>query len=66
MLIDDIESWWSTLLEIRFGREEPTWGEFIEHFRQTFVPQTAKERRVREFLELAQGSRTLTEYINRF
>lgn len=30
MLIEDAEAWWSTLLQIKYGGEEPMWDEFVE------------------------------------
>ncbi|CAN6454250.1 unnamed protein product [Victoria cruziana] len=66
LLIDDAKVWWKSLLNIRFGGQHPTWEEFSVQFRETYVPQVTRERRVREFLELAQSGRSVAEYAVKF
>ncbi|CAN6483532.1 unnamed protein product [Victoria cruziana] len=66
LLVEDAKAWWKTVLDIRFGGQQPTWEEFAAQFRETYVPQVARERRVREFLELAQSGRSVADYAARF
>lgn len=56
ILVGDAKAWWKTLLEVKYGREEPVWEEFVDQFRQTYIPKVVKER-MHEFLELVQGGR---------
>lgn len=66
MLVKDIESWWHTQLAVRYGNMHPHWEEFIELFKSTYIPPTVRKRKMREFLELSQGDKTLVEYITQF
>ncbi|CAN6462677.1 unnamed protein product [Victoria cruziana] len=66
MLIDDAGSWWRTQLAVRYDNVRPDWEEFVELFRSAYIPPVARERKMREFLELTQGSGTLTEYVTQF
>lgn len=52
MLVEDAEAWWSTLFEIKYRGEEPTWEQLTEQFKQAYVSRVVREKRVREFLEL--------------
>lgn len=52
MLIKDVKDWWTTLLEVRYSGEE-----------LAYVSQVAREKRIREFLDLTQRNKTLTEYV---
>ncbi|CAN6446159.1 unnamed protein product [Victoria cruziana] len=65
-LVEDAKAWWKSLLEIRYEGQQPTWEEFSIQFRETYVPQVARERRMREFLELAQAGRPVADYAARF
>ncbi|CAN6445433.1 unnamed protein product [Victoria cruziana] len=66
MLIADAKAWWKTLLQIRYAGNEPTWDEFVEQFRETYIPPVAREKKVREFVELAQRGRSVAEYAAQF
>ncbi|CAN6455374.1 unnamed protein product [Victoria cruziana] len=66
LLVDDAKAWWKSLLDIRFGGQQPTWEEFSAEFRETYVPQVARDHRVREFLDLVQAGRSVAEYVARF
>lgn len=63
MPIGDAEVWWNTLHDVKCKGIEPTKIEFMEQFKQAYVPQVAKERRMREVLELTHREKTLEEYV---
>ncbi|CAN6453987.1 unnamed protein product [Victoria cruziana] len=66
LLVKDAKAWWKYLLDIIFEGQQLTWEEFSTEFRETYVSQVARERRVREFLELAQAGRSVAEYAAKF
>ncbi|CAN6463009.1 unnamed protein product [Victoria cruziana] len=66
LLVDDAKAWWRSQVQIRFGGQQPTWEEFATQFRETYVPQVARERRIREFLELVQAGKPVADYAARF
>ena len=65
LLRGDAERWWETTRQ-RFGERAPTWEEFLAVFNETYVPAWVRERKVYEFLELQQGSKTVTHYESEF
>ncbi|CAN6453895.1 unnamed protein product [Victoria cruziana] len=66
LLIDDAKAWWRTQRDIRYRDQQPTWDEFATQFRETYIPQVAREQRVREFLELSQAGKSVADYAARF
>ena len=43
-----------------------TWEEFCELFKGKYFPASAQHAKVREFLELKQGTMTALEYVAKF
>ncbi len=43
-----------------------TWARFVEHFEEEYFPATWKEKRYDEFMNLRQGSMTVSEYRTKF
>src|SRR5207237_8286302 len=59
-------SWWATYLMIQpTGRQVP-WTEFSAAFRVYHIPPSMMKIKLREFLNLKQGSKTVREYVQVF
>ncbi|XP_052199608.1 uncharacterized protein LOC127806395 [Diospyros lotus] len=65
LLRGDAERWWETTRQ-RYGDGGPTWAQFVEAFNETYVPAWIREQKVFEFIELQQGSKTVTQYETEF
>ena len=57
--------WWDRVKTSR-DLKEMTWVEFHELFMGKYFPTTARQAKAQEFLELRQGTMTVTEYVARF
>src|SRR6266540_1855631 len=57
-----VTSWWATYLAMQpTGRQVP-WTEFSAAFRAYHIPPSMMKIKLREFLNLKQGSKTVREY----
>ena len=59
-------SWWSTHLAMQPTGHKVVWAEFREAFRAYHVPSSIMKIKLREFLALKQGSKTVREYVQAF
>src|SRR5438105_9503378 len=59
-------SWWSTHLVMQPIGHKVVWAEFREAFRAYHVPSSIMKIKLREFLALKQGSKTVREYVQAF
>src|SRR6266540_4086436 len=59
-------SWWSTHLAMQPIGHKVVWAEFREAFRAYHVPSSIMKIKLREFLALKQGSKTVREYVQAF
>ncbi|XP_052177643.1 uncharacterized protein LOC127791705 [Diospyros lotus] len=64
LLRGDAERWWETTRQ-RYGDGGPSWAQFVEAFNETYVPAWIREQKVFEFIELQQGSKTVTHKFQR-
>ena len=65
-LKDHGEKWWDTVSSVRFKDATVTWGEFVEVFNSAYFPKHERSRKMQEFLDVQQGTMTLSEYVTRF
>lgn len=56
----DAEAWWSSI-QSRYA-VLPTWEEFLREFNKQYYTKYHRDQKIAEFYQLAQGSRTVTEY----
>ena len=61
----EAQVWWNWVKTSR-DLEAMTWAEFHDLFMGKYFPDTARQARAQEFLELKQGTMTLLEYVARF
>src|SRR6266498_5778321 len=59
-------SWWSTHLAMQPIGHKVVWAEFREAFRAHHVPSSVMKIKLREFLDLNQGSKMVREYVQAF
>ena len=59
-------SWWSTHLAMQPTGHQVMWAEFREAFRAYHVPSSIMKIKLREFLALKQGNKTVREYVQTF
>ncbi|KAA3477346.1 Retrotransposable element Tf2 [Gossypium australe] len=65
LLRDLAYQWWNTLVSVVL-RERITWEFFQEEFRKKYTSQRFIDQKRKEFLELKQGRKTVTEYEREF
>ena len=65
LLRDSAYYWWSTLTSI-VPREQVTWEFFQTEFRKKYISQRFVDQKRKEFLELKQGSMSVTDYERKF
>src|SRR5438105_15163122 len=57
-------SWWATYLAMQpTGRQVP-WAEFSAAFRAHHIPSSVKKIKLREFMALKQGNKSICEYVH--
>ena len=61
----EAQVWWNWPKTSR-DLEAMTWAEFQELFMGKYFPNTARHVKSQEFLELKQGTMTVTDYVARF
>ncbi|KAL3839142.1 hypothetical protein ACJIZ3_023733 [Penstemon smallii] len=66
-LEDTARHWWRTV-EQRWQHDNTlrTWENFVKEFNGKYIPQVVQTRREREFLDLTQGTMTVSQYEDRF
>ncbi len=63
-LIGEASRWYTGLSQRE--TQPVTWTRFVERFEEEYFPATWKERRYDEFMNLRQGSMTVSEYRTKF
>ena len=58
--------WWDAYLTAHANPDAITWVEFRNSFRTRFIPSGIMKQKLKEFLELKQGSLSVAEYRDRF
>lgn len=67
MLAEEADDWWvATRTELEAEGGEVTWEIFRERFLRKYFPEDVRGKKEIEFLELKQGSMTVTEYAAKF
>jgi len=67
MLTGEVEHWWINMKCIMEERQEPiTWDVFRRKFLSEYFPDSVKYAKEVEFLQLTQGSKSVTEYAEKF
>ncbi|KAG8485863.1 hypothetical protein CXB51_019210 [Gossypium anomalum] len=61
LLRDSAYYWWNTLISV-VPRERVTWEFFQTEFRKKYISQRFIDQKWKEFLELKQGSMSVTDY----
>src|SRR5207247_1511799 len=59
-------SWWLTHLAMQPTGHQVVWAEFCEAFRAYHVPSSIIKIKLKEFLALKQGNKTVHEYAQAF
>ncbi|KAK5812033.1 hypothetical protein PVK06_027428 [Gossypium arboreum] len=65
LLRDSAYYWWNTLISV-VPREQETWEFFQTEFRKKYISQRFIDQKWKEFLELKQGSMSVTDYERKF
>ncbi|XP_040939013.1 uncharacterized protein [Gossypium hirsutum] len=65
LLTEEAYSWWSTIVAVVL-REKISWEFFQTEFKKKYVRKKYLEKKMREFLELHQGNRSVAEYEREF
>ena len=67
MLREDAENWWeNTRPRLVMGGTAITWAIFRENFLGKYFPESVRNQKIQEFLNLKQGSMTVSEYAVKF
>ncbi|XP_028058454.1 uncharacterized protein LOC114262299 [Camellia sinensis] len=61
----EADHWWALIRESR-DITAMTWAQFKELFLRKYFPNTVKQERIHEFLNLEQGAMTVTQYVAKF
>src|SRR6266508_426885 len=59
-------SWWATHLAMQPAGHRVLWTEFCEAFKAHHIPSSIMKIKLREFMALKQGSKTVWEYVQTF
>src|SRR5438132_1036563 len=59
-------SWWATFLAMQPVGYQVPWTEFAAAFRAHHIPSSVMKIKLREFMALKQGSKTVREYVQTF
>ncbi|XP_016755338.2 uncharacterized protein [Gossypium hirsutum] len=65
LLKDTVYNWWKTISSVT-QRETITWEFFQAEFKKKFISQRFLDQKQKEFLELKQRDRTMSEYERQF
>ena len=63
---DEALHWWSTIEALRGDQPPMTWADFRGKFVNRYYPANFKYRMQRQFTDLRQGDRSVTQYIDEF
>ncbi|KAF3772861.1 hypothetical protein EJ110_NYTH56560 [Nymphaea thermarum] len=67
MLKGDAQRWWKSTREIQFTDQQTiSWRQFRDSFFSTYFPVQARNKKMREFLDLQQNHLSLEEYITKY
>ncbi|KAF3779117.1 hypothetical protein EJ110_NYTH33687 [Nymphaea thermarum] len=67
MLKGDAQRWWKSTQEIQFADQQTiSWRQFRDSFFSTYFPVQARNKKMREFLDLQQNHLNLEEYITKY
>ncbi|KAF3775238.1 hypothetical protein EJ110_NYTH50930 [Nymphaea thermarum] len=67
MLKGDAKRWWKSTREIQFADQQTIyWRQFRDSFFSTYFPVQARNKKMREFLDLQQNHLSLEEYITKY
>ncbi len=67
MIQGEAYSWWeSTKIILDAAGEEIAWEVFVREFKNKFIPPSSRTRRLKEFTELKQGDKVVSEYLSEF
>src|SRR6266542_261570 len=61
-----VASWWATHLAMQPAGHRVLWAEFREAFRAYHIPSSILKIKLREFMALKQGNKTVREYVQVF
>src|SRR5207237_612640 len=61
-----VASWWTTFLAIQPAGYQVPWTEFAAAFRAHHIPSSIMKIKLREFMALRQGNRSVREYVQVF
>src|SRR6266540_2314613 len=59
-------SWWETFLAMQPTGHRVPWAKFCAAFRAHYIPMSTMKIKLREFMALKQGSKTIREYVQTF
>ena len=59
-------SWWDTFLAMQPARHRVPWTEFRAAFKAHHIPSSVVKIKLREFMTLKQGTKTVREYVQKF
>src|SRR6266498_672704 len=59
-------SWWATFLAMQPAGHQVPWTEFAAAFRAHHIPSSIMKIKLREFMALRQGNRSVREYVQAF
>jgi hypothetical protein len=59
-------NWWETYYNTHANVDSIMWNEFKAHFHTHYVPCGTMKLNKKEFIDLKQGSMTVSEYLNSF
>ena len=67
MLREEAENWWeNTRPRLVIGGAAITWAIFRENFLGKYFPESVRNQKIQEFLNLKQGNMTISEYAVKF
>ncbi|XP_011627634.1 uncharacterized protein LOC105421547 [Amborella trichopoda] len=66
MLEGDAEHWWHSVQQDWKDEIIPTWEGCLEAFSKKYFPESVKERKEVEFIELQQGNLIVDQYVAKF
>ena len=65
-LLGSASAWWDMFNAMQPVDHHVTWQEFTAAFRVYYIPAGVLNRKLKEFLDLRQGSMSVMDYVNKF
>src|SRR5436190_180613 len=59
-------SWWETFLAMQPAGHRVPWTEFRAAFKAHHIPSSVAKIKIRDFITLKQGTKTVREYVQKF